>query len=484
MFNMQRLSYFILVLGLAFVALSCRQSPDTTQDEVTTLTPYTADDWKDANIYEVNLRQYTEEGTIEAFMEHLPRLQEMGVEILWFMPIHPISVKNRKAKGDLMVHDIEDEEERKKYLGSYYAVSDFRAVNPEFGTMQEFKTMVDSIHAKGMRILLDWVPNHTGWDHVWIEEHPEYYTQDEEGNIIDPINPETGESWGWTDVADLNYDNQNMRDAMIEDMKYWIAEANIDGYRCDVAHGVPSDFWQKCIQALNDVKPVFMLAEAEIPRQLNEDGFNMNYGWEFHHIMNEIAKGEKNATHIDEWLDSADARYSKGFQMHFTSNHDENSWAGTEMERMGEGHQTFAVLAATFDGMPLIYSGQEEPLTRMLKFFEKDPIGFKEFKYHDFYKKLLTLKKENQALWNGAYGGELQKIETSNDEAVYAFRREKNGDKVVVILNLTDQPQDVTFKGDAYAGKYTNVFTDGPAELIANDKQVLAPWQFYVFSNK
>lgn len=260
--------------------------------------------WSDANIYEVNIRQYSPEGTIAAFQTHLPRLKEMGVEILWLMPIFPIS-----------------EEKRKGSLGSYYAVSDFTQVNPEFGTMEEMQALVEAIHALDMRVILDWVPNHTGWGHTWITTHPDFYTQDIEGNIIDPINPETGESWGWTDVADLNYNNQEMRAAMIEDMLYWVREVGVDGFRCDVAGEVPDDFWASASKALRSAnKEIFMLAEAEHPPHRNEGWFNMNYGWSFHHLMNDIAKGEKNALDIDTWLKEENSKYDKGLYMQFLTN--------------------------------------------------------------------------------------------------------------------------------------------------------------------
>jgi glycosidase len=413
----------------------------------------------------------------------------MGVDILWFMPIHPVS-----------------EEKRKGELGSPYAVADYRAVNPNFGTMEEFETLVEAIHDAGMHVIIDWVPNHTGWDNPWIAQHPDFYTQ-KDGEITDPINPDTGESWGWTDVADLNFDNAEMRDSMIAAMRFWVEEAGVDGFRADVAHGVPVDFWEQAADSLYDIEPLFMLSEGEIPDIVNNGAFIMDYGWEMHHTLNSIAKarganrevetdlsniarseGEEienvTALAIDEVLARQNERYQRGYKMQFTSNHDENAWAGTEFQRFGDGAQAFAVLTATFDGMPLIYSGQESAVDKQYEFFKKDEIPWGDYEYADFYKTLFDLKERNQALWNGDAGGPLEKIQTSNDEMVYAFTREKNGDRVAVIINLSGEPQTVTLNAGNFAGDYTNVFTDERERLAIGQTVDLQPWNYRVLSNK
>ncbi len=418
---------------------------------------------KNANIYEVNLRQYTSDGTFNSFTGELARLKNMGVDILWFMPIHEISKNKRKGT-----------------LGSYYAVSDYKGVNPEHGTMEDFKNMVDSIHALDMRIIIDWVPNHTGWDHAWITDHPDWFTQDENGNVIDPIDPNTGESWGWTDVADLNYDNQDMRSAMIDAMKFWITDVKIDGFRCDVAHNVPQDFWDQVGEALYKEGDIFMLAESEVPSHRNSGVFHMTYGWSFHHLLNEIAKEEKGAKDVISWMTEDSSKFNQGIAMHFTSNHDENSWAGTEFERMGDAHEVLAVLTYVMPGMPLTYSGQEEPLTKRLEFFEKDLIPFTNYDKAEFYKTLNQLKHENKALWNGEFGGNL-KVVDSMDE-VFAIEREKDGDKIIAFLNLSGRMSGVEIK-DHYSG-LTNVFTGESYHWHEGDKVVLEPWSYIVASNK
>ena len=456
--------FFLLIITLFTLTTLQHCKKAEVQSKIDTPIYFDTEWAKDANIYEVNIRQYTEEGTFDAFTQHLPRLKNMGVKILWLMPIQEIS----KAK-------------RKGTLGSYYSVSDYTKTNPEFGTMQDFDEMVQAIHALDMKIILDWVPNHTGWDHPWITEHPDYYTKDSMGNITDPINPETGESWGWTDVADLNYENPEMRQAQIDAMKFWVNEHDVDGFRCDVAHGVPEDFWTEVREGLVKVDPsLFMLAEAEVPALRNNQDFIMDYGWEFHHIMNDIAKGEKTVREIDFWLGRDKTKYEHGYHMHFTSNHDENSWAGTVLERMGDGHLAFAVLVSTFDGMPLIYGGQEEPLERRLEFFEKDNIEFGDYEYEDFYTRLLDLKRNNKALWNGEYGGPLIRI--NDHKQVYAFSREKDGEKVVVVLNLSDAGQK-TILTESFEG-YRNVFTDGAESYSSETELSLEPWEYRVYSSK
>lgn len=473
----------VYIAAASIFLLSCAGEQDTkstiAEEPIKTSYP-TLPEWAiNANIYEVNTRQYTDDANFKGVESHMTRLHDMGVDILWMMPIHPISLTKRKAKGDLLVADIKDPEEQKLYQGSPYAVADYKAVNPDFGTMEDFKSLITTAHANNMKIIIDWVPNHTGWDNPWITEHPEWYTKDSIGNITDPINYETGESWGWTDVADLDYNNQEMRLAMIDALKFWTDEIGVDGFRVDVAHGIEQGFWDQVRDSLSG-RDIFMLAESEVPSHRNSGAFHMDYGWSFHHILNDIAKGEKNVTDIKEWLIKNRETYQKGFHMQFTTNHDENAWAGTEMDRMGDAHQTFAVLTATFEGMPLIYSGQEEPLTERLAFFSQQSIGFKNYAYADFYKKLLNLKHNNQALWNGEYGGKVEIISDSNE--VLAYKREKNDDKVITIINLSKSEQIVTLTEDS--GMLTNVFSNEKAQIAAGEPIKMKPWEYIVLANK
>lgn len=475
--------FFIILFSFVLIAISCKESKDPVisinTEEIKGAYP-TLPIWaKNANIYEVNIRQYTDEANFKGFESHIPRLHDMGVDILWLMPVHPISVEKRKAKGDLLVKDIEDIEERKKYQGSPYAVADYTAVNPDFGSMDDFKSMLQTAHNNGMKVIIDWVPNHTGWDNKWIVEHPEWYTKDSLGNITDPINYETGESWGWTDVADLDYDNKEMRVAMLDAMLFWLDDVGIDGFRVDVAHGIEQSFWDEMKDKFEG-KDVFLLAESEVASHRNSGAYHADYGWSFHHILNDIAKGDKNVSDVKDWLTKNKETYQKGFHMHFTSNHDENAWAGTEFSRMGDAHKVLAVLTCTFEGMPLIYSGQEEPLKEQLAFFSQQSIGFKNYEYADFYKTLFTLKHNNEALWNGEYGAPLEIISPS--ESVLAYSRKKGEDQVASILNLTDKEQEYTLDMDISDLK--NVFSGESVNLKAGMKYTISPWSYIVASSK
>lgn len=417
-----------------------------------------APEWsKDLTIYEVNIRQYTPEGTFDAFAEHLPRLQEMGVGILWLMPVQPIGELNRKGS-----------------LGSYYSISDYTATNPEFGKMKDLKKMVEEAHKRDMYVILDWVANHTAWDHKWMKDNKDYYTTDKAGNIVAP-DPD------WSDVADLNYDNKAMRKDMIADMIFWLKEVNVDGFRYDMAMLVPDDFWKEALIELKLIKPdVFLLAEAEGP-EFHAIGFTMTYAWEKHHLMKDIAQGKKPANAMDSLISLDGTKFpAYAYRMNFTSNHDENSWQGTEFERLGDGAKSFAVISATIPGMLLIYSGQEVALNRRLKFFDKDTINWVDDKnYTAFYTTLIKMKKDNPALWNGNYGGNYKGIDCGNKD-VYAFVREKDDNKVLVILNLSSIPQEIKFTSES--GKYKNVF-GGNKKIKAGKKMELLPWQYMVLTN-
>ncbi len=459
---------FAFLFSFLICLVSCRKAEPKIQQVNTTEAPTKAiihgnPDWDDqAVMYEVNIRQFSKEGTFNALAGHIDRLDQMGVDILWLMPIFPISLEKRKGS-----------------LGSYYSVSDFMETNAEFGTKEEFKNLVTKIHAAGMKIIIDWVPNHTGWGHVWVKSHPEYYTQDSAGNIIDPIDPGTGKSWGWTDVADLNYDNKGMRQAQIDAMQYWITDFDIDGYRYDVAHNVPADFWRTVSDSLRTIKQVLLLGESETPQFRNDESLDLDYGWEFHHICNEIAKGNKHANDIDTFITKDLARNQKGYHIYFTSNHDENSWQGTEFERMGDAHKAMAVLNFTFDGMPLLYNGQEEPLKRRLKFFDKDSIQWKSYAYTSFYKSLFDLKQNNKSMGNGSAGTPLEKIASHKD--VFAFKKTKDGQSVVVILNLSKKNQTASLNQDITGVK--EIYTGKEAAYKNGQTIQLKPWEYRVYSN-
>lgn len=405
-------------------------------------------------IYEVNIRQYTPEGTFGAFGRHLPRLKELGVDVLWLMPVYPISEKNRKGT-----------------LGSYYAVKDYRQVNPEFGTLDDLKKLVDQAHRMGFRVVLDWVANHTGWDNPLIEQHPDWYTQ-KDGKIVSPVDD-------WTDVADLNYDNSDMREYMIGSLEYWIREVGIDGYRCDMASMVPTDFWEEARVRLDSLKPVFMLAESAEP-DLMHRAFDACYGWDLHHLMNAIARGEKDAGELKPYFQKMDTLYvPRALVMNFLDNHDENSWNGTISSRMGQAQRAFAVMAWTIPGVPLIYTGQEAGLDKSLEFFEKDQVDWqKDTTWSLFYRGLNRLKQEHPALTGGLHRGDFRILEHDKPQQVFIYERTKGGDRVVVMLNLSPENQQVNL-----TAPLTETFTAYGTEEVRTglDSFELPAWGYRIW---
>ena len=459
--------YFVfLFVNLLFCA--CNTKTESSKEKQPMMKAYqpvalgVLPDWaKNANIYEVNLRQYTEEGTIAAFQKHLPRLQKMGVDILWFMPIYPI--------GEL---------KRKGTLGSYYSVKDFKAVNPDHGTIKEFKALVKTIHDMGMKVILDWVPNHSAWDNAWITDHPDWYTYDKD-TITHPLDPNSGNPTGWTDVADLNYDNPEMRKAMIDALKFWVTDVDVDGYRCDVAGFVPNDFWKQAITALNQEKHVFMLAEWDDEPAHFENGFHMNYSWKFKEVIKEIAHGKQNAADVWAFYEEQEKKFpEQAIHMYFITNHDENSW-NNYPAILGDAEEALAILAFTFDGMPLIYSGQESGLKDTISFFHKDLFEWGDFKNEAFYSSLLSLKHENKALANGIYGGKMQAIQVEN-ENIFAFSREKEGNKIDVYINLSKEEQTIAIEADQTTMKIK--MQQGKIVAGENLSMVLKPWGYMIWS--
>lgn len=445
---------FILILFTLFF-ISCNSS-----DSVVNKSSHYHPEWSyNKTIYEVNIRQYSEEGTFNAFKEHLPKLKEMGVGILWLMPIHPIGELNRKGS-----------------LGSYYSVKDYKGINPNFGTDEDFRNLVDEIHNLGMYVIIDWVANHTSWDHPWTQTNKEYYTLDSAGNFIPPVED-------WSDVIDLNYDNENMRNEMIDALKYWVEEFDIDGYRCDVAAMVPNDFWMKARNELDKIKPVFMLAEAHEP-ELHENGFDMTYGWQLKDLMNDYAKGNATTADFHKYFTVHEKEYpSDAIRMNFTTNHDENSWNGTVYERLGDLAAPFSVLISTAEGMPLVYSGQEAGMNKALSFFEKDTIIWRDNFQRQIFSTLFNEKLTNPSLWNGKKGGEMKFIDFSQDKPVLAYYRSHEDKTVLVILNLSGDSIEADFPNNLFSGEYRNLFENKNISIEEFNKIELNPYGFIVLAN-
>ena len=469
----------IFIIWSAIAMMGCKKNSEDIAS--TTIEKFSPAVEENSVIYEVNIRQYSPEGTFNAFTKDIPQLKELGVKIIWVMPIFPISQTKRKATGgdDSKFASEMPAAEQHKYLGSYYAVSDFKKVNPEFGTIEDFRNLVKTAHKNGIYVILDWVPNHTGWDHVWIKNHPEYYTKNAKGEIIDPINPETGKSWGWTDVADLNYDNQNLRKAMTADMMYWIKDEAIDGFRCDVAGNVPLDFWQQAIPQLRKQKNIFMLAEAWEPALLKNNLFDMAYAWDGHHTLNKIAQGKEPVKQFDAYIEKINKNYeANDILMNFVDNHDENSWNGTIKSRLGEAEAAMTALSYLMPGMPLVYSGNEYGLAHSLKFFEKDSIPKTKGKQWELRAKLGKIKNEIDALHGGKNKANYKRLNASN-ENVLAFERMKNGKKVIYLANLSAKPVSVSLP---VSGQYKDLMNEKMMDLKTSQVLSMLPWQYYILS--
>ncbi|NEV94159.1 alpha-amylase [Psychroflexus sp. YR1-1] len=478
---MRYFKFINLFVGLSLLFAACNQKTDDNKNETKKYEPVSNEVLGSSVIYEANIRQYSPEGTFDAFTKDIPELKKLGVKVIWLMPVYPISMKNRKATPDLSIEDIEDPEEKEKYLGSYYAISDYTAINPEFGTSEDFDELVETAHDNGMYVILDWVANHTGWDHKWIEEHPEYYHKDKAGNVTDPINPDTGESWGWTDVAHLNYENDSLWTAMKEEMVYWVKEKNIDGFRADVAGNVKTEFWNYVVPVLEKVKPVFMLAESE-DKDLFYEAFDMGYNWEGHHIINEIAQGNKDVKHWDAYMAKIDTTYQKDdYLMNFITNHDENSWNGTVKERLGDASETMLAFTYALPGMPLIYSGQEYGMNKRLKFFEKDSIPKTKGEFWEVHVKLGELKNNNEALDGAKKAASYQRLSTTKDLAILAFERSKHEDRLIFIANFTNKAQE--FQTD-FSGNYKDYMTSEPFELKTDQILNFKPWEYKILLPK
>ncbi len=452
------LSKLLLLTAAILLAVSCRQpakQTGTTPFQTTVRHP----DWsRKAVLYEVNIRQYTPEGTFRAFEAHLPRLKALGVDILWLMPVYPIGEKNRKGP-----------------LGSYYSIRDYVSTNPEYGSMDDLKHLVTRAHAMGFHVLLDWVANHTAWDHTWTKTHPDWYEHDSTGHFVSP--------YDWTDVIQLNYANHRLWAGMVNAMKFWVTEADIDGFRCDYPGHIPVAFWDSARTVLEKTKPVFMLAEDEEHTALLEHAFDMNYAWELMHLTEHIARGKEKVSALTSYFNKQKKIYPpEVYRLNCITNHDENSWNGTVFERYGEGAGAFAILSFTAPGMPLVYSGQEAGLNKRLRFFDKDTISWNDtVSRTPFYRNLIRLKHTRQALWNGKEGGTLEILSNNKENQVFSFLRIKGTDRVMVIQNLSSHPANVTVQFPQKKESFTEYFSGQTLEIGDSASFQLSPWKSLIF---
>lgn len=394
-------------------------------------------EWKHTtNIYEVNVRQYTKEGTFKAFEKEMPRLKNMGVKTLWFMPITPIAQKNKKGS-----------------LGSQYAAADYTSINPEFGTMDDFKTLVKKAHRLGFKVIIDWVANHTGWDHIWTKTHPEYYLKE---------NGDFKRASGMDDIIELDYTNKEMRREMIEAMKFWIKETDIDGFRCDLASWVEVDFWKEARPEVETIKPLFWIGEFdELENPEYGKVFDASYSWKWMHKSADFYKNNEPISELTDLLRKYSAIGDSSMRAWFTTNHDENSWNGTEYEKYGVIAKPMAVFSATWNGIPLLYSGQELPNMKRLEFFEKDPIAWTtNYQMADFYRTLLDLKSSNPALRGGDPNVTTYLLNTTANDKIFAYIRKNGNNEVLVVLNFSKEPVNFSIEDNNVSGIFKNVFEE------------------------
>ena len=441
---------FLLALA-AFMLASCAEQ-----------TALRHPDWAyDATIYELNTRQATAEGTFQAAEALLPQLRENGIDIIWVMPCQPIGKITRKGT-----------------LGSYYSIIDYCAINPEFGTRADFEHFVAAAHKQGFKVILDWVANHTAPDSEWTKNEGWHY-RDSLGKLM--------VQYDWTDISKLNYGNQDMRNEMLKAMHWWMDSIGIDGFRCDVAGEVPTDFWNWAMSDLRKTYPyMFTLAEDEDKAQeLTETAFEMYYGWSLHHVMNEVAQGKKGVE--DLWANFAKADSTirpEAIRMNFITNHDENSWNGTEQERMGEAVPLFQAFCYVVPGMPLIYTGQLSGNHHRLEFFEKDLIDIDEqYSQRELYKELNALRARNKALFSPECGAPMQRVPADNGHIFACVRHKEDkwrDNTVIAVMNMSGEEQNVTLDLTGYEGKY-RCMCGKKTVLEPIQAFTLAPWQFKIF---
>jgi alpha-amylase len=459
--------FFLLAIPFSLLLVSCKLMKKKNENEIQKKTSSMTDrfkpvDWAHStNIYEVNVRQYTAAGTFNAFLPEMPRLKKMGVKTLWFMPITPIAQKNKKGS-----------------LGSYYACSDYASINPEFGTMDDFKNLVKQAHEMGFKVIIDWVANHTGWDHKWTTEHPDYYQKDTATNDFKIAS-------GMDDIIELDFKNPALRKAMIDAMQFWITECDIDGFRCDLAFWVELDFWKEARSALDAVKPLYWLGEFdELEKPEYGEAFDASYSWTWMHSTEDFYKKNQPLDSLYTILKKYDDLGDSTMRAWFTTNHDENSWNGTEYEKYGDMAKALAVFSATWNGVPLMYSGQEICNTKRIDFFDKDTITAtaNADMMYSFYKILLTVKNNNPALRTGDPLVQTFRIKTTDPAHVFAYLRKNGNKEVLVVLNLSAQ-KDLHFEitDERVAGIYSNVFSGAANDFTTGKSFEMQAWEYLVY---
>ena len=443
----------IMLLASFVVAVGCKpkdhHAAPVTED-------YIAPEVADVVMYQVNPRVFAPSNSFQVILSRLDSIEDLGVNMLWIMPIYPIG------------------EEKSK--NSPYSVRDYKAVAPEYGTVDDLRMLVESCHERGMGVILDWVANHTAWDNVWLKEHPEWYTHDSVGNIIYP--PGTD----WTDVADLNYDNKDMRAAMIDAMRFWVDSVGVDGFRCDVADAVPVDFWTECISNLRAAaKPrrLIMLAEGTNLENFTA-GFDLNYAWDFMRAIDKVMKGEARVNHLvavdkNEYKDLGPGK----FKLRFTTNHDEAT-KYSPIKQYGGVRASMAAFVATtmLHGGMLVYGSQEVGYPETINFFKYVPVNWNaNSELREEYKKLIAVYNEHPALRSSG------KVTAYDDDenSVLCVDRVLNNDNVLVMVNVRNHPSSIDVPGMWSNKTVTNLMTGQDVPL--GKKITLEPYQYLLLYN-
>ena len=464
-FNLKRWFYpALFVAGMLSLNACSSPKPSVTANNINPYQPQpyvqlSHPEWsKNAAVYQINIRQFTAQGTFSAAAEQLNRLKDLGVKILWLMPVQPIGELNRKGT-----------------LGSPYSVRDYYGVNSEFGTADDLKAFIAKAHQLGLYVILDWVANHTAWDNVLVKQHPEWYLRDWKGDF------RPTPWWDWDDIIELDYSNSDLRRYMTGAMKYWVQEFGVDGFRCDVAGFVPLDFWEQARKELDSIKPVFMLAEFE-GRDFHAKAFDMTYGWTWHQALHDIVIGHADVNKLRVYYSWNEKYYPQNImRMLGVSNHDQNAWEGTEFEMFGDALHAAMALSVVGEGMPMIYNGQEAGNDRRLAFFERDPIIWREHENGKLYKKLLALKRDNTALWNADWGARMLPVHNNQPAQILSFVRQNTKDKVFAVFNFSDTPQHVSFKQHLHHGSYTDYLSGETVQFTEGSTLKLAAWDYRIY---
>mgnify|MGYP006275698395 CR=1 FL=1 len=414
----------------------------------------------DVVMYEIFVPDFSEEGTFQGVVNRLDSLKAMGVNTLWLMPIHPVGEK--RAKTNIGP------------LGSPYAVKDYKAANPDYGGDEGFRTLVEEVHSRDMYIIIDWVANHTAWDHPWVSEHPEYYTEGPvDGRFTYPLLD--GDTTDWTDVVDLNFENREMRTKMVDAMKFWVEEYNIDGFRCDVAHQVPLDFWNAAIDTLETVRPVLMLAEAAEP-EMHSVGFDLTYAWPFYGAIKRVWEEDAPASELLAQVDTTlEDLPGASHRLRFTTNHDETAWDASPLDIFGgeEGSEAAFVLATSVPGVPLVYNGQELGVEDTISFFEATPYDWsKQSELRDFYRDYLQFYSTSDVMKNGDFD-----ILTPDADDAVVFSRATEEDELLVVVNVRGEEVSVTLPSDYADQSLVDVMTDAS---VSGPELTLEPYGYHL----